>query len=574
MLLSIVLSVVIFCIVTAIEGLFTDGKVPVIGKDKNGKRVSASYNGIIKGLVIGLVVGLVNYFAPKVSGAIWLAPIFLIAMLAVSGYLIWWWKKEGNDWRELIAFVVLTVPIYFTTMSAAAMTTGIEMHPFLASLILLLPKLVLIGSIGFFLANMCFFNRDRANRREETDQAKILNVLGWAVAIVTVVNLFFLCYFNLAWGTLEFDFNRGEEEAEETNLTWYGFYNPSMLRDDIEGNDYDFGYNLVDFFEAEDEEEEPIAADFDQDLRERMAVDPKLGAAVMAWMDANVGTRYLGTFYEECKGEWASTMNTAAERWMENEEEYLATLDAFFGFLDNAEDVTLKTGKGITDQMYMNPFTVSGVPDIIVMETDQEEGLFLVYELRIKGNIFEVMYRTDCGYQPTNVEKVMNITPQPNPNNPAPQPSKPNPTPTPTPTPTPPSNPKDPDEGTQGPLVGPNDDPGPGPDTNNGEGAWFSSEQEEDGSIFLPSYQEYEEIMDELEDINETQREGGDDNTPTYTPPEDKYGTDVNVDSNAENGTGYGGIDVSTPVTPPAQTTGGESVTNDGPGEAWGGPPD
>jgi len=570
MLLSIVLSVVIFCIVTAIEGLFTDGKGPVIGKDKNGKRVSASYNGIIKGLVIGLVVGLVNYFAPKVSGAIWLAPIFLIAMLAVSGYLIWWWKKEGNDWRELIAFVVLTVLIYFTIMSAAAMTTGIEMHPFLVSLILLLPKLVLISSIGFFLADMCFFNRDRANRREETDKAKSLNILGWIVAIATVVILFFLCYSNLAWETLKFDFNRGEEEAEETNLTWYGFYNPSMLRDDIEGNDYDFGYNLVDFFEAEDEEEEPIAADFDQDLRERMAVDPKLGAAVMAWMDANVGTRYLGTFYEECKGEWASTMNTAAERWMENEEEYLATLDAFFGFLDNAEDVTLKTGKGITDQMYMNPFTVSGVPDIIVMETDQEEGLFLVYELRIKGNIFEVMYRTDCGYQPTNVEKVMNITPQPNPNKPAPQPSKPNPTPT----PTQPSNPKDPSKGTQGPLVGPNDDPGPGPDTNNGEGAWFSSEQEEDGSIFLPSYQEYEEIMDELEDINETQREGGDDNTPTYTPPEDKYGTDVNVDSNAENGTGYGGIDVSTPVTPPAQTTGGKSVTNDGPGEAWGGPPD
>ena len=120
----------------------------------------------------------------------------------------------------------------------------------------------------------------------------------------------------------------------------------------------------------------------------------------------------------------------------------------------------------------------------------------------------------------------------------------------------------------------PNDNPGDGPDTNNGKGAQYSSEQTEDGSIFLPDHKTYEETMGNLDKINEEQKQGGDDNIPSYDPPEKDYGTNVPVDSNAENGTGNGGIDVTTPISGPADTVNGGSVTDPGAGESWGGPPD
>ncbi|MDO4612017.1 MAG: hypothetical protein Q4B29_00945, partial [Candidatus Saccharibacteria bacterium] len=373
--------------------------------------------------------------------------------------------------------------------------------------------------------------------KAEERKAKLFKALPWILGAILAIALILLLIFGLDWGGKpEGGSGNGGDENPAVETTWYGFYNPSLLNDETEDNNFDFGYNLADF-EADLE-----AVDYDADLRERMSIDPKLGAAVIAWVDANVGTRYLGAFYDECKGEWASTMNLAAERWIDDEEGYKEKLKTFFAFLDTAS-VDLKNGKGIEDQMYMNPYTESGIPDIIVLRTDQDKGLFLAYTFKIKGNLKVVMYRTDCGYQPTNVEKVMNIKPQ----------EKPKTSTTPTsnpssedPGPTKPTYKKDPTKGTQGDVVGPNDNPGPGPDTNNGKGATESKEQQPEASVNLPTYQEYEKVIDDLKDINETQKEG----------------------------TGSEGINKPTQITKPATTTNGESVDSNGAGEAWGGPPD
>lgn len=565
---SIMLTAMVFCIMATIESFFKNGVRPFkkIGEE-DGEPVRAKLDAesLIRACIVSVTVGLVNFLTPKVGGAIWLAPIFLIVMLAISGYLMYLWYKEGSSLKELVAFTVLSLLVYWTTMSTAAAATGITSNGFLTSLFVLIPKLVLVASIGFYLANMCFFERELAEEREDEDKAKLMKVLGWVIAVITAVICILMTIFGLNWGALKSSPDPQNLSAiNQPNTTWYRFYNLDLSRDGDPLNDYNFGYNLADFEEGELE-----ASDCDSDLRARTD-DPKYSAAIIAWLDANLGTRFLGTFYDECKGEWASTMNNAAEAWMEDRESYQQTLDAFFAFLDTADSVELKSGKGIEDQMYMNPHTVSGVPDIIVMKTDHEEGLFLVYTFKIKENTFEVKYRIECGYQPTNVEEVMNITPQENPNNPGTTPSNPTPSnPTPTPTPTTPTNPKDPTKGTQGEVVGPNDNPGPGPDTNNGVGSQYSSEQTDDGSIFVPTYDEYKDIVENLEEINEDQKEGGDSNTPTVTP---SAGT--NVDNNGDKGTGNGSIDTPTQVTKPATTNDGESVTSDGAGEAWGGPPD
>ena len=169
-------------------------------------------------------------------------------------------------------------------------------------------------------------------------------------------------------------------------------------------------------------------------------------------------------------------------------------------------------------------------------------------------------------------------TPQPTPT-PTPKPT-PTPTPTPEPTPTPPPYNKDKTKGTQGEIVAPNDDPGPGPDTNNGVGAQESTKDQPTNSNHLDSYEQYKQNMAELEEINKTQKTGKDDNTPTVSKEQvakeltGDSSAPVNVDNNGDKGTGNGSIDKPTEVSAPAVAADTGEPINDSPGGAWGGPPD
>ena len=220
--------------------------------------------------------------------------------------------------------------------------------------------------------------------------------------------------------------------------------------------------------------------------------------------------------------------------------------------------------------MYMNPYTVSGIPDVIVMKTDEHTGKFLVYWFSIKGEMVYVAFRIPCGFQPCNVAELMGIKPVPTPT-PAPTPAPPAPTPTPAP-PTPTPHPtKDPTAGTD---VGKNDDPGPGPDTNTGVGSQLSSE--DSGTHTGPGYDSYDDYrhdMEELETVNEEQRVGGDPNTPTVTPAP---GTTLYDQSDV--GVGYGNIDTPTGVQQPVHilvdSNGQAQPISENPAGQWGGPPD
>lgn len=139
----------------------------------------------------------------------------------------------------------------------------------------------------------------------------------------------------------------------------------------------------------------------------------------------------------------------------------------------------------------------------------------------------------------------------------------------PAPSPTPViTNPKDPTKGTD---VGGNDTTGPGPDTNNGVGAQYSTEDLPTNSnhMDLPTYQE---DMQENKEANETTREQGDPNTVTYNPPASEYGNEVVNDDNAEKGTGNGGIDTLTPTDPGTTITDEDTgkTTNPGGEPEWG----
>ena len=531
----------------------------------NGKATGKEWTAAV---IAGFSVGIVNYFALQIhANTIWLAWFFLAIVLAGYIALTVLWVKGGVEIVEAAWFSVAALILWFPAKTLSIMVTPIKFF-------WLLPTLIVIALIAFFFT-------DAIGRRTDS------NVLVWALRAIAIVLIVLLLVTTLTGCSSSQDSSANNQSssggAVKPTATWYKFYNLDLQKDKDTSNDFDFGPDPT--------KKSWTAADYDRDFRERLKVDPALGAADMAWLDANVGTRYLGEFYESCKHDWAKTINSAAANWIESPDgqvAYYRNLDAFFAFLNAGKVTIVQGGKEIEDQMYMNPYSYSAshAPDVIVMKTDQKDGLFLIYTFTIKGNDFKVKYRINCGYQPTNVEEVMGITPQdkpskpsggdtPTPTNPGDNPPTPTPTPTNPPTPTPtPTNPptptynkdpnKAPSENTEE-----NDDKGPGPDTNNGVGATTSTRDNSNNSAYYDSYEDYRRDMDEMENINQNQRTGNDDNTPSSGG-----GSGTNVDNNADNGTGYGGIDTPTPVHDSAQTSDGHNVTDDSPGEAWGGPPD
>ena len=593
--------------------------------------------GWIQVAALGLAVGLSCFLAPKGGWSVLSLVLIIAALVHIAG----WFFKYADEWKEWFLFTLMSIPAIIVLASAGAGVAEIVKSAFWVSFFKTLPG-ILSTAFGWFLLIALFFAKHES--ADSVNKRKVYGVLRWIALGLAILSLLA----QIIWGGINWkaiDWNWGkktnteattvvEEQPVKTSNWWY-FYNISMIADEDAKNDYNFGPNPLEELAtarvasgvltlkdiAGKTEDELIALvsveEIEKDFRTRLSYDPALGAGDMAWLDANVKTRYLGEFYDECKGEWASTINSAKVRWMNNKTAYAQTLAAFFTFLDSAEKVeVVKVKSGLDDQMYMNPYTTDHVPDVIVMETLDHDGYFLKYTFNIKGELKTVSYRIDCGYQPTNVSKVMNIPAQTNPNKPTPTPTDPgkpsggNPDPgkpsggdpdpgkpsggdpgkpgggdpgkpgggdPPSDPPDDPDDPYDPPYNknpNQGTPVGGNDNPGPGGSTNNG--AVYSSEENPNNSVF-DTYEEYQQEMQELKEVNEGQKTGGDPNIPSYTPPGTNNGGGTNVDSNAESGTGNGGIDAGTPThnTNVDSNVGGSTSTSDDPvGTEWGGPPD
>lgn len=587
--------------------------------------------GWIQAASLGVGVGLANYLAPLGAWSI----LCLILIIAVMVYIAVWFFKDVDRGKEWFLFFLMTFPMHFVLASAGAAVAGMVKSAFWHSVLGILPG-ILSSAFGGFMLTVLFF------RFYENTEKTVWKVLSGVVLGLTILAMIVQIWSGVAWSSINWSKKTAETPAETTapvetepvkTSNWYYFYNTNMILDEDAKNDYNFGANPLEELamarvksgvltlkdiagKTEDELIRMVSVEeLVEEFWRRMSYDPALGATSSAWTDVKLGTRYLGEFYEVCEQKWATTMNSAKESWMSDRDAYNRMLAAMRTFYSTAKSVGIVHVKGgLTDQMYMNAYTVDHIPDIIVMESADQEGYFLRFTFEIKGKEVNVDFRVECGFQPTNVAKLMNIPAQTNPN-------KPTPTPTPPPTtdpgkpsggdpgkpsggdpdpgkpaggdpgkpsggdpdpgwdppgpgPSPKPDPKDPREGAS---VGGNENPGPGGSTNNGVGAMYSSEENSNNSAF-DTYEEYQQEMQELAEANANQAVGGDPNTPSYTPPgSNNGGGTTTVDSNADSGTGNGGIDAGTPThnTNVDSNVGGSTSTSDDPvGTEWGGPPD
>ena len=360
----------------------------------------------------------------------WLPPVMFAIMICMFIWLIWWWASNGSDLVEMIPFGVMAVIFFVAMKTSAEATTGMIHGGFWSNFVGGFISLAMLTiTIGALLANFFFFHYNMGEGRG-------YRVAGWATIIIVIVALIAMATHTLTEDRSIFydetqvssvmDASDGVTTAgavDSANNGWY-YYNTALQSDSDESNNFNFG--------SKPGGEGWTAADYEAEFRERLRNDPALGAATMAYHDAILGTRFMGTFYDECAHEWDKAINTAKERFIADPALYQQTLEQFFAFLDIGQTEVRDSDAGLTDQMYMNPYTVSGVPDVIVMKTGDHGGKFLVTSYTIKGAAsgtanagdgavvnderkFETAYRIDCGYQPTNVAEVMKITPQPQP---------------------------------------------------------------------------------------------------------------------------------------------------------------
>lgn len=550
MFVNILMTIVIAAIAAVVAVHFTDEK-------KNVSRIVAECLGVGVGLVA------LKYLASRFPEFSWLVLIIIVAFI---GGLMYQWHKQGSEPIEFACFAALTLIAGGVARVAAANYTSATIIP------LLIVVLISIFAIGFYGFTAFKFHRERNvlddderkallkdEKKKDTvkemdKKATKFGVWMTAVAIATLVALAGATGIVLGMadsGLFEgapdgadvtriadtvnaADTGSGNETETASATNWH-FYNNDVQGGD-EADDFNFG----------PEPDAETATELDADFRERLENDPALGAADIAWADAWLGTRYLGEFYESCNEDWAKTINAAKEAWIKDPDAYAMTLDAFFQFLNTAE-VKVTPGNGLEDQMYMNPYTTDGTPDVIVLATPDHNGKFLTYLFTIKGTgKVKVSYRIECGYQPTNVEEVMGITPQSTPSKGTPSKGTPGKgdNPTPTPTPTPEKNKKDqskiPKKNTE-----PNDDKGPGEKTI-GNDPNHSTKDRSDNST-SGSYQDYQNNQKNLEDTNKSQKTGSDSSKPSTPAPS----SNTNVDNNG------GKINTPTPTKEP------ETVKND-----------
>jgi uncharacterized membrane protein YgcG len=348
-------------------------------------------NSLVVPIVIGLAVGIINYFSPM--AATWLTVLFVVVMAILFAGLAYEWRKNGATLREMVPFLILSL-LFYLVMKTAASTVALGM-PEIAELMMVLPKIILVLIVAFFFVDYLFFginHRDDWDIDEKYIKGSIILIVLAAIAIIATL-------FVGAFGDEEASY-----AASETN---YHYYNDEVRCDSDPNNNYNFGPNP--YVEGKD------ANYYAEDFAERRDKDPALLSATALTLDAVTGSDYIGQIlYEGYNKKLDVLQKTNAATIVLTDEEntkiFNSTNQAIDEMLASATSVELVKEENIRDQLYMNGYTVNGIPQVVIYETDVTSDWCLVYTFRIKTSTVRVAFRIPCGYQWTNPTEVLNIT--------------------------------------------------------------------------------------------------------------------------------------------------------------------
>ncbi|MBR3332531.1 DMT family transporter [Candidatus Saccharibacteria bacterium] len=539
----------------------------------------------VRSLLFAIIATVCVGFGPAMSAKI--ALFFTIIMLGFIAYTLYWWITDGNRFIEAVFMALVICLLSVSAATVAARAVAVTGSVFWASVIQRAPAIVALLVCGYIFVSLTWEARQIYEK-----------VLGGIIASVLIIIAVVLAIFSIRWAALlpakadddntgaapvqlapqtsETEVEEGEMPAEPlaTSGPNWGTTEYGVWHDYAEYADFDnkvklraFGYDYSSLWQDEDAlkeaflqiaENEPEALAFysfdffNKEEKKALGINGlKVGTDFRtgdyAGIDAN--------FDKEGGGELQEDLYQALSR------EVLS---------DNVRFNPIKTtGLQKTSYIYWEDLNKDGyiTPEECFCCYDnvsRKDALQVEVQRKVQkmgkdgGYTWETKFilNLDCGFQICWKDKVPKGVPQ---ISEVPTASGNNPPPTPDPGPGPGPNPnpkKDKSKGTQGDVVKPNDNKGTGPDTNNPSNPQESKAEEHPNSTDNKTYSEYKQEVKELKDVNADQKQGGDPNTPTEpTQP----GT--NVDSNAEKGTGNGGIDKKTEVKP-VEKTGGTEIKN------------
>ena len=456
-------------------------------------------------------------------------------------YLCYWWKKEGTDIKEMSPFVFLIAGAGVAMWVASCGTKLLcgENHTMLGSLIGILPELCSIATFGAILwAYFSYYKNEYYVPQEKYTKEQAEYAYGksqmhrWlrvGAVVVTVLALSLVTISGLDFAKSDMAENAGVDnvygaEGDQVGSiklkTWEGivFYHDDVVDDGDDENDWDFGKSPY--------KKGKGAKYYQRDFANKILKDPAKLAGTLVAYDGTLGTPYLGEVsavgYDE-KYTYLDRGNTAIRIMSkaENKPIFDDTSSVIYDLIMSADKVKLKK-KDITNYLCMTDLTIDGVPSLVYYSVDIKDADVLALYYNMKGeDTAEIDFCIDCDYQWCNCESRMDVRPAAKPsgvgsNHKASKKTKSRA-----------SKPGKKPSGTgnnsggkpsynKGPSKAPstntepNDDPGPGSNTNNPSDPQHSSVDTNDSST-SGSYQDYKDNNQNLADTNNSNQQSGTD---------------------------------------------------------------
>ena len=441
-----------------------------------------------------------------------LAWILVALDIAVFAYICWLWyqhhenKDEGRQLVPLLVVTAFMTALSFCAVWRACETCGIG-QPFEA-LFYMLVTMLPIFTVGWLIAQLYY---NRAYFEQDVDKAERYEKSGKTAWWVTIIALILVLVLVLCTSVIPAiakgignlvnptssspaQQNAGTKASTSGSRQYPYFLNRELQSDNDKNNDYYFGYKP----DTSKDKDYQV-----QDFMSRLDYDPMFVSAQAVTLatvtDSPLLDRILYYGYEEKNNvlEKADAATMILKDDKDIFEDASSTIKAFYR--DRVTKVEWKKVSNLTNQIYADPYVIGQVPSLILAESEVEEDWCLIFTFSYgKDETSTVAFRAACGWQWVNCADELGMEPQPTPvssnsggggNNPSPSPS-PSPTTSPSPGPSPTEPTRYNKDKSQGTSDSGNVESGLDEDTNNGDGAQYSTKDRDNNSDH-GSYDDY-----------------------------------------------------------------------------------
>lgn len=134
---------------------------------------------------------------------------------------------------------------------------------------------------------------------------------------------------------------------------------------------------------------------------DRLEHDPVMAAAVFAYADKQLGTRYTGSFYSEIKDDWITGINNAAETFVNDMNLWAGETNAFEELLESTADISIIYAGGEEIQT-LRMRLGDGQPLVYGPETLKTTApwKYLCFTVHVKTTEITLSFLIDLGFQP------------------------------------------------------------------------------------------------------------------------------------------------------------------------------